>query len=400
MNAFAIHTPTRIHFGAEQLNAFAAATARLGRHALIVTGGGTVKRLGILDAVAQALEAAGVKLSYFNGIEPNPEAETIDRATAALRAAKADFVVAVGGGSVIDAAKSIAALGATNEPHIWPFVVGEPRAFQLTGALPIAAVPTTAATASEVTPYAVISNRKAGGKSILMAEFLKPQTAWLNPAHTATLSAVTTRDGAADILSHVLENYLLGGNDSPLADRYAESVMATVLETLPKLDKNPGDLAARGDLLWASNLALNDYQNAGRQASHFVLHYIEHALSAAKPELAHGRGLATLYPAYFRWLVAEGRAVERLAKLGRRLFGLTGESKETALAFIQHFEQWLAANHLLQSLGQLGFQGEQYRGIAEYAVRTYGDGRQLEALGPVTVEQIAGIFQATQAQAR
>ena len=395
MNSFAIHTPTRIFFGADQLKDFAAASSRLGQHAFLVTGGGTVKRLGILDQVTGALSTSGVKVSLFSGIEPNPEAGTVNRGAVELRAAKADFVVAVGGGSVIDAAKAIAALAPTQEADIWPFVVGEPRAFQLQSSLPIAAVTTTAATASEVTPFAVISNRRAGGKSILIADFIKPQAAWLNPAFTTSLSRTTTQDGAADILSHILENYLLGGNGSPLADRYSEGIFATVLETLPKLQDNPADLDARGDLLWASTLALNEYQKAGRAPSHFVLHYIEHALSAFKPELAHGRGLATLYPAYFRWLLSEGRAVDRLAQLGTRLFGVTGTEVQRAEGFISHFVQWLKKNELLQSLEDIGFVESDYAKVASYAVRTYSDGKQLEALGPLTAEQIASILRNT-----
>ena len=167
------------------------------------------------------------------------------------------------------------------------------------------------ATGSEVTPCAVISDRRTGGKSFLANEFLKPKVAWLNPAHTVGLSPTVTRDGAADILSHVFENYLLGGDGSPLADRYSEGVMQTVLETLPALLEDPENLAAHGTMFWASTLALNDYQNAGRQPSGVVLHFIEHALSGRRPELAHGRGLATLYPAYFRWLLDHGRAEER-----------------------------------------------------------------------------------------
>jgi alcohol dehydrogenase YqhD (iron-dependent ADH family) len=400
MNSFTIYTPTRLFFGPDQLKAFATAAARLGKHAFVVTGGGTVERLGFLNEVTAALGAAGLKHTVFRGIEPNPEAATINRAAALLRAGKADFVVALGGGSVIDAAKAVAALVHAGEPDIWPFVLGEPRAGQLAGALPLAAIPTTAATASEVTPYAVISNRAAKGKSVLAAEFLKPLVSWLNPAYTTGLSATTTRDGAADIFSHVIENYLLGGNDSPLADRYAEGVIGTVLETLPRLLAQPDDVAARGNLLWASTLALNDYQNAGRVPAQFVLHSIEHSLSAFKAELAHGRGLATLYPAYFRWLLAHGRAQDRFAQLGTRLFGLTGTPAARAEGFIARFEQWLADNGLLQSLGDVGFKETEYQAIAEYAVRTYGDGRQLEALGALPVPEIVAILRDTQRQSR
>ncbi|BDI33589.1 NADH-dependent alcohol dehydrogenase [Capsulimonas corticalis] len=400
MNSFAIYTPTRIFFGPDQRASFAESAARLGKHAFVVTGGGSVERLGYLKHVTDALTAAGVTISYFSGVEPNPEAATINRAAAQLKAAGADFVVAVGGGSVMDAAKGIAALAYTGEEDIWPFVIGESRAFQLGGAIPIAAVPTTTATASEVTPFAVISNRAARGKSILIAEFLKPQAAWLNPEYTTGLSPVTTQDGAADILSHIFESYLLGGNESPLADRYSEGVIHTVIETLPRVLENPADTAARGDLFWASTLALNDYQKAGRSESQFVLHAIEHALSAHQPSLAHGRGLATLYPAYLRWLLVNGRAQDRIAQLGERIFGLTGTEQERAGGFIARFEDWLAANGLLQSLEELGFHESDYASIANYAVTTYGDGRELDALGSLPASEIVAIFQATASQGK
>src|SRR5262249_15371012 len=156
-----------------------------------------------------------------------------------------------------------------------------------------------------------------------------------------------------------------------MADRYSEGVMSTVIETLPRLLAAPADVTARGNLMWAATLALNDYQSAGRKPAQFVLHAIEHALSAFRPELAHGRGIATLYPAYFRWLLVEGRAVDRLAQLGQRLFGLTGSEIVRAEGFIARFEQWLKDNQLFQSLEQLGFSEAEFAKIADYAVRVY-----------------------------
>lgn len=398
MNSFSIYTPTRIFFGTDQLVPFAQAVAKLGRNAFVVIGGGSCERLGYLAEVTSALEHAGLRVSVFRGIEPNPESATINRATAALRTLGADVVVPLGGGSTMDAAKAIAALApASSEHDIWPFVSGEPRDGQLTGALPLAAIATTAATASEVTAYAVISNRAVKGKSVLAHEFLKPAVALLNPAFTLDLPPTATRDGAADILSHVFENYLLGGSDSPLADRHAEGVMATVIHSLPHVLAKPEDLAHRGQLLWASTIALNDYPNAGRRPSQFVLHSMEHALSGWYPELAHGRGLATLYPAYFRWLLARNRCRERFAQLGERLFGISGA--DAPERFIATFEEWLDANGLRQSLGNLGIAEADYAPIAAYAVKVYGDGHQLDALGPLPIAEIVSIFKATAPQA-
>jgi alcohol dehydrogenase YqhD (iron-dependent ADH family) len=398
VRSFAIHTPTQLFFGPDQLSVFAQAAAKIGSNAFVVTGGGTAERLGYLETVDVALAGAGVSTVRFSGIEPNPESATIGRAAGQLREEGADFVVALGGGSVMDAAKAIAALAVTDETDIWPFMLGGSRGGELTGALPIVAIPTTAATASEVTPYAVISSREARGKSFLAAEFLKPRVAWLNPEFTVGLSPTTTSDGASDILSHIFESYLLGGEHSPLADRYSEAVILTVLETLPEVLEEPDDLRARGTLMWAATLALNDYQSAGRNPSGVVLHFLEHALSGRHPELAHGRGLAALYPSYFRWLLANGRAQGRFSQLGSRIFGLSGSQEQRANSFVELFEAWLDENGLYQSLGDLGFTDAEYPDIAEYAVRTYGDGDQIDALGPLSAADIVRIFRGTDRQ--
>lgn len=398
VRSFSIYTPTRIFFGTDQVQAFAKASAQLGKRAFLVTGGGTVARLGYLSAVTDALEAAGVAVTHFSGIEPNPESETVNRATAALRETGADFVIGLGGGSVMDAAKAIAALASTDATDIWPYVIGEERAFGINTALPIAAIPTTAATASEVTPFSVISNRATHGKSILAGDHIKPSVAWLNPEWTVGVSRTTTQDGAADILSHVFEAYIHGQPGAEITDRYSEGVMATVLETLPILQKEPTNVQARANLFWASNLALNGYQNAGVGDYGAVMHYLEHALSGRVPDLAHGRGLATLYPAYFRWLLANGRSTGRFAQLGSRLFGLTGSEEQRAQGFIDRFEGWLKENELWQSLADLGFAEADLTAAAEYAIRTYGGGQPLDAQGPLTQSDIVEIFRATARQ--
>lgn len=300
----------------------------------------------------------------------------------------------------MDASKAIAALVHDGEDDIWPFVLGEKRSGQLKGVIPIAAIPTTAATASEVTQYAVISNDEVNGKSPIGYPFMRPTVSWLNPAFTVKLPHETTRDGASDILSHMFENYILGGDVSPLSDRYCEGIMAEVLETLPKVIEDPENLHLRGILLWASDLALNGYQQVGRNLSGFPMHSMEHALSGYKTDLAHGRGLATLYPAYFRWLIEKNRAVERFAQLGRRLFGSdTGSDVSDATAFVLAFELWLSENELLQSVTDLGIPDEAWPQIAEYTVNVYGDGEKIDVLGPVTAKDIIEIFRMTESQA-
>ena len=399
MHSFTLHLPTELFFGADQGAAFAASVAKLGRHAFVVTGSGSVVRLGYLAEVTKLLAASGVKVTHFAGIEPNPEAVTINRATAELRAAGCDFVVAVGGGSAMDAAKGIAALAATpGADDVWPYTLGGAKAGQFTAALPLACVATTAATASEVTAYSVISHRASHGKSVLGHEFLKPRASWLNPRFTTAVPATITADGAADILSHVFENYLAGDDASPLADRHSEAVMLTVIETLPRQLAALGDETLRGHLLWASTLALGGLQGAGRSPSGFPMHAIEHAMSGVRPELAHGRGLATIFPSYFRLLLAKGRATARFAQLGARLFNLAGSESERAHGFVAAFERWLAANGLRQSAAALGFTAADFAAIADYTVKTYGDGKSIDAAGPITRDEIVQLLADTARQ--
>ena len=398
MKSFEIFQPTRILFGSNHLETFAKRSAEFGNRILIVIGGGTVKRLGYFKDVEEALHAQGIQTLLFEGIEANPDSETINKAAKIGSEFKADAVLAFGGGSVMDASKAIGALIFTGEPDIWPFTNSEPRSGKLSGSLPIITIPTTAATASEVTAHSVISNRTKQAKQTISYEFLKPKLSWLNPAYTATLNLTTTRDGAADIMSHVFENYILGGSSSPIADRYTEMILQTVMETLPLLEKDLSNYDHRATLLWASDLALNNYQVAGRMPSPFPLHSMEHAMSGYLPDLAHGRGLATLYPAYFTWLINNGRGIERFAQLGRRLFGATGNDKKAATLFVDEFSEWLKANNLFQSITSLGIPESAFESIADYTIRVYSGGKGIPALGLIETNDIIEIFKLTELQ--
>ncbi|MFW6347284.1 MAG: iron-containing alcohol dehydrogenase [Cyclonatronaceae bacterium] len=399
MNDFEIHIQTQLLFGAGKEREFYKRLSGIGKRIFIVIGGGSVKRLGYLEQLEKGLEEHALVTKIFEGIEPNPTAATINIAAKNAADFEADVILALGGGSAMDAAKAIAGLVYAGEDDIWPYVLGQPRAGQMTGALPIAAVPTTAATASEVTPHSVISKPEINGKSPISYPFLRPTVSWLNPGFTLELPLTPTRDGASDILSHVFESYLLGGNQSPLADRYSEGVISTVLETLPQVAAEPRNYELRAQLLWASSLALNGYQMAGRQPAAFVMHGIEHAISGFYHSIAHGRGLATIYPAYFRWLWRQDRCRDRMAQLGERLFDIDKDDVSYAsLSFISRFEEWLKSNDLYQSLSDLGVAPEKFEAIAEYAVQTYGDGTQMQGRGPITKEDIVAIFQLCEQQ--
>jgi alcohol dehydrogenase YqhD (iron-dependent ADH family) len=395
MQSFEFFSPTHIFFGEDKQQAFVQATASRAKKILLITGGGSVERLGYLEPLRSALESAGCQVQHESGIEPNPLASTINAVAQKTRGFGAEALLALGGGSVMDAAKAIGFLLKSGETDIWPFVGGEKRFGEISVSLPLFCVPTTAATASEVTPYAVISNSQTSGKSHIGHDCFKPVASWINPSFTTKLPLVTTRDGAADILSHVFENYLLGGDDALLTDRYCESIMRTVIETLPKIEVNPADRSARAALLWCSTLALNGLQVCGRQPAPFVLHAIEHALSGLRHELAHGRGLATLFPAYFRWLQSKGRALKRLERLSASIFDGAPRAEE----FIELFSQWLKDHKMLQSLQDLGFCEQDFGRVAKEVIRIHGGNEgTIDALGPMAEKEIVEILALTTRQ--
>ncbi len=401
MHSFALHMSTKLLFGPEKGTDFYQSMASEGAHTLVVIGGGSVERIGLLEKVLKGLDGAGIKHTVFKGIEPNPVDSTIDRAAAEGAEAGVDRVLAVGGGSVMDASKAIAALIHEKEPHVWPFVTGQPRRGTMKGALPVFTIPTTAATASELTPHAVISKPEEQGKCAISYPFLQPTASWLNPEFHTSLPAHVTADGGADILSHVFENYILGDNASPFADRYSEGVMDTVIDVLPRLLKDLSNVDLRGQLQWVSAMALNSIQVAGRKPTPFPLHAIEHSMSGYHPALAHGRGLATLFPAYFRMLLDREEHIERLAQFGRRVFWVTPqEDRAAALAGIEALEEWMRSVDLYQSMEDIGIPTEAFDSIAQYAVDVYGNGETVPVSGPWTKDEVIELFNRANEQSK
>lgn len=390
MKDFSIQIPTEIFFGTSQLDGFIKRLTSEVQSFLVLTGSGTVERHGYDKQVAEYLETMGVRVERFAGIEESPDAATIAEAVRAATETGVEAVIGVGGGSVIDAAKATALLACTKDTDIWPYVRGELREGAFREALPIFAVPTTSSASSAVTPYAVVANREVSGRRPIAYPFIRPAASWLNPEFTYTLPWSTTCDAACDSLGHVLENYLIGGTDAPLTDRYSEAVITSVLETLPQLRNKPEEYQLRATMMWASILALNGLQQVGRSHTIFPVHAIEHVMSAIEPGLSHGRGLAILFPAYFRWMWKEFRGRERISRLAQQIFQVQyGEQ------FAEKFENWLTENDCRQSVQQAGIPESRFEEIAESVIRIDGGGEPLNALGPLTAENIVEILRMT-----
>lgn len=337
---FEFQNPTRVVFGAGTLARLGEVTRAHGQRALIVTGGGSVKRNGTFDRAVASLTAAGVSHVECSGVEPNPRNASVIRGADTARREKCDVVIALGGGSVMDAAKVMAA-AVYYDGDPWDMIYhGQAAPHVPMRALPVITVPTLAATGSEMNAGAVITNENTTVKSFVIADALYPRVAVVDPELTLSVPKDQTAYGVCDLITHVTESYFNGPDGTPLQDRFAEGVILTAIEWGPKAVADGSDLEARAQVQWASVVALNGWVQAGVESG-YPVHMIEHVLSAHH-DIAHGAGLAVVNPAWMRF-AARARPA-RFVQFAQRIFGLTPKSPDDldcALAGIDRFEQFL-----------------------------------------------------------
>ncbi len=369
---FEFCNPTRLLFGAGNLDRLGEEVRRLGKRALLVIGGRSAKAGGTFDRASASLKAAGVSAVEMEGIEPNPRLSTVARGAALARREAVDVVVGLGGGSAMDAAKVIAA-SVFYEGELWEMFVRGPGASRPPSrALPIVTVPTLAATGSEMNCGAVVTNEKTTEKSIVQASCLYPRLALVDPELTLTVPASHTAYGIADLLTHVTEGYFNGVDGTPLQDRFAEGVVHTALEWGPKAVANGRDLEARTQIQWCSVVALNGWVQAGVRGP-FPAHILEHALSAHH-DVPHGAGLAVISPAWMR--LAAAQRPEKFAQFGERLFGLEprpGHERELAQEAIGRYQAFLHSLGCPTRLSELGIGRENLARFAQDALRLVRD---------------------------
>ncbi len=330
--------PTRLIFGAGTLAQLGEVTSRYGTKAMVVTGGNSVKRSGVFDRAMASLKAAGVATVECSGIEPNPRITSVKRGVDIARRENCDVVIALGGGSTMDASKVIAA-AALYDGDPWDLIGhGQENWVIPPQALPIITVPTLAATGSEMNAGAVISNDETKVKSFVSTECLFPKVALVDPELTLTVPKDQTAYGVCDIITHVTEGYFNGVNGTPIQDRFAEGVIINAIEWGRKAVADGNDLEAREQVQWASIVALNGWVNAG---TNFVppVHMIEHALSAHH-DITHGAGLAIVNPAWMRF--AATSRPERFAQFAQRVFGLSPEGKDDMTLATEGIDAYVA----------------------------------------------------------
>jgi alcohol dehydrogenase YqhD (iron-dependent ADH family) len=389
---FEFYNPTKLIFGAGKLSQLGQVAGQYGKKALIVTGGGSVKRNGIFDRAAGSLTEAGIAFAECSGVEPNPRITSVARGARIAREERCDLIIALGGGSTMDAAKVIAA-AVLYEGDPWNMIGhGQDNWHIPTEALPVITVPTLAATGSEMNSGAVISNDETKVKSFVQADCLFPKVALVDPELTLTVPKDQTAFGVADLITHVTEGYFNGVDGTPIQDRFAEGVIINAIEWGRKAVADGSDIEAREQIQWASIVALNGWVQAGVGMLPPV-HMIEHALSAHH-DITHGAGLAIVNPAWMR--VAAKTRPERFAQFAQRVFGLSPEGKDAltlGMEGIDAYVDFLRDIGCPTRLSELGIGDELFDQYAKDAVLVVHDDQgRLPGRPPMHLDNILDVL--------
>lgn len=317
MENFVFYTPTRILFGKGQTENLAEQIKANGGHrVLMVYGGGSIKKSGLYDVVVQNLKQNGIDFRELSGIQPNPRISSVREGVAICKKDELDFVLPVGGGSAIDAAKAIAA-GVHYDGDPWDFFMHQARVEK---ALPVGTVLTLAATGSEMNAGTVVNNEESMQKRPLMSSHIIPRFSILDPENTYSVNERQSASGIADIWSHTMEQYFSAVNTAHVSDRFAEGIFSVLLDWGPKVLENPRHYEARANIMWAGTMALNGLLQAGKDGGDWATHMIEHEVSALY-DLTHGIGLAIITPHWMEYVLDEGNA-PRFAAYARNVFGI------------------------------------------------------------------------------
>ena len=343
MQSFVYSYPTKVYFGqGAARQALEAELSHYGPNVLLAYGGGSVKRTGVYDALVAQLKAAGKTVTDFGGIMSNPTYAKVQEGAKLAREHNIDLILAVGGGSVIDCCKIVAAQAKTDE-DVWEMEFTRRRL--PAEVIPMAAVVTASGTGAEMNGGAVITNEDKKLKAGMAAA--APRFAALDPAYTLTLPMPQVLSGAFDTLSHAMETYFGQSDGDNASEDVALAVMRNTVVNMRRVLKDKDDLEARSNLMWDSAMAENGILKVGRKTD-FQAHQMEHQLGAYT-DCNHGQGLAVIHPAYYRHIVKD--APEKVARLGQVVFGLPADARPEAAVDV--LAAFIAECGLPTKLGQL-----------------------------------------------
>lgn len=385
MNNFTYSVPTEIYFGRGQVKNLGEIAVRYGTSALLVYGGGSIRKNGIYDAVTAQLKSRSIRFVELSGVEPNPKIASVRKGVQLCRENGLELVLAVGGGSSLDCAKIVAA-GACYDGDAWDLVTDSQK---IRKTLPIITVLTMAATGSEMNGNAVITNPESNEKLGAHNMHLKPKASILDPEYTFSLPKIQTAAGTADIMSHIFECYFNNVPGAFIQARFAEGLLKTCIHYGPAALKNPSDYEARANLMWASSLAINGLLSNGCDVA-WSVHAMEHELSAFY-DITHGIGLAILTPFWMEHVLNRDTA-GKFAEYGVNVWGLNPSSEPfgTAKEAIGKTSAFFKSLGLPSALHEVGIGEEKLELMAERAAR---HGLE-DAFVPLEKDDVLAIFKA------
>lgn len=319
MNTFLQHNPTKLYFGKGQVEHIETEIPRNSR-VLLVYGGGSIKKNGVYDAVVGQLKSINATVFELTGVEPNPRLTTVEKGVSICKEEQIDYLLAVGGGSVIDCTKGIAA-AAQYDGEAWDLFT---QKAPIESALSFGTVLTLAATGSEMNPVSVITNWDTKDKIGWGSPHVYPSFSILDPTYTFSVPEDQTVYGIVDSMSHALEHYFHRTENTPMIDGFIESLLRTAIETGPKLIKDPQSFEHRETMMYLSTTAFNGTLSNGTDGGDWATHRIEHAISAVY-DIPHGGGLAILFPNWLEHVLEEDPS--RVKQLAVRVLGVSPEGK-------------------------------------------------------------------------
>ena len=349
-NNFNYYTPTQIVFGkGAELQTGALVQAQNCKKVLLHYGSGSARKSGLLDRIEKSLTEEGIAYVQLGGVVPNPRLSLVYKGIELCRKESVDFILAVGGGSVIDSAKAIG-YGVANEGDVWELY---DRKKQASGCLPIGAVLTIAAAGSEMSDSSVITKEEGGIKRGYSSDYCRLKFAVMNPELTMSLPPYQTASGCTDILMHTMERYFTAGSHMELTDSIAEGLMRTVMKNAEILRDEPGNYDARAEVMWASSLSHNGLTGCGIVDKDFASHALQHEVGGMF-DVAHGAGLAAIWGSWARYVYRD--CLSRFVKFALDVMGVeAGNSdEETALKGIEAMEAFYHRIGMPVSLKELG----------------------------------------------
>ena len=380
MENFQYYTPTKIIFGrgAEEQTGQLAAEQGC-KKVLVHYGGGSVVRSGLLERIYRSLDAVGISYVSLGGVVPNPRLSLVYEGIRLARKEQVDFILAVGGGSVIDSAKAIG-YGVANEGDVWDFYEKRRTA---KACLPIGVVLTIAAAGSEMSDSSVITKEEGWLKRGYSSNYARARFAVMNPELTMTLPKYQTASGCVDIMMHTMERYFNRGENMEMTDGISEHLLRTVMKNAKILMNEPDNYQARAEVMWAGSLSHNGLTGCGTGGGDWASHQLEHELGGMF-DVAHGAGLAAVWGSWARYVM--DAAPERFAKFAVNVMGVEPEAEKlkTAQKGIEAMEDFYRALDMPVCIGDMGIEltEEQMRELAEkcshFGKRTIGCIKKLD----------------------